>query len=152
MSAKVKFSWKNQKGIGMALIFLGWAIIFQIPAFIHSFLIFNLTSIMSDVYLYLGIFFILTPVLGGMMATIYENLYDPLADKFVNQYTLILINFVVFYAIYLLSVPFINTLEPYLALPIPLNISNWLAFMISVFSGALGIFAFMVYSETRNKI
>jgi hypothetical protein len=87
MSAKVQFSWSNQKGIGLALIFFGWALLFQIPAFIHSYLVLELTSISEDALVYLGILFIVTPILGGIMASVYENLYDPISDRFVNLYS-----------------------------------------------------------------
>ena len=150
MSAKVQFSWNNQKGIGFAIIFFGWAIIFQIPAFIHSYIVLNLTQISDDIFLYIGLFVSVTAILGGLMASIYENLYEYFTNRFFNLFTLLIFCFIIFYLFYLFFVPFIETLEPYLAIPRKLEIQGWNRFVFSVLAGLFGIILLFLYSETRK--
>ena len=151
MSAKVQFSWKNQKGLGLALVFYGWSILFLIPAFFHSYFVLHLTAIFSDMLLYIGVILAFTPVIGGIIATIYENLYDPVKDKFFNVYTLLIISLVVFFFFYSLSVPTIQTIEPFLALPRALEITGWNYFIISLVSGVIGLLILLFYSYRRAR-
>lgn len=151
MSAKIQFSWKNQKGYGLALIFYGWALILQIPAFLHSFLILKLNTTSNDIYLYAGIIITSTALLGSLLATFYENIFDPFINQFMNIHSVVIIFFVIFYFFYFMSVPFIEALEPYLGVPRKLDIFGWTEYSISVVSGLIGTVIIWYISEKIKK-
>lgn len=149
--SKLQFSWKNQKGYGLALLFFGWALIIQIPAFYQNYLIIKVQSSSNDWLLFLAVIISVTVILGSLIATIFENLFDPFDSTLINVHTVVLLSLIVFYFFYLLAVPFVDTVEPFLQLPVPITITGWTAFIFSIVTGLLGMALLWYTSESLSS-
>ena len=103
--SKVQFSWNNQKGYGLTLLFFGWALIIQIPAFYYIFLIIKVPASHNDYLIFAGTIIFVTTLLGAFSATIFENIYDPFDATLVNVHSVILMIFLVFYVFYIFFSP-----------------------------------------------
>ena len=145
--SKVQFSWNNQKGYGLTLLFFGWALILQIPAFYYNFLIIKVPASDNDVLIFAGTIVFVTTLLGAFMATIFENTYDPFDATIVNVHSVVLMTFSVFYVFYIFSVPFLKGIEPFLLLPTKIEIFGWGEYLICISSGVLGISIFWYLTE-----
>ena len=151
--SSLQFSWNNQKGYGLTLLFFGWALILQLPAFYHIFLVIQVPATANDWLIFLGTIILVTVILGSFLATMFENLFDPFDQTLVNAHTIVLVSFLVFYFFYVLSVPFLIALEPFLGLPTEVPLFGWGAYIISLVSGLLGVAILWYASEllkTRN--
>lgn len=145
--SKVQFSWNNQKGYGLVLLFFGWSLIIQIPAFYYNFLVIKVPAASNDWLIFAGTIILTTTIIGSFAATIYENLYNPFDSTLINIHTVVLASFVVFYFFYLLTVPAINTLEPFLNLPRKIDLFGWGEYLVCIFSGLLGMAIFWYSTE-----
>lgn len=150
--SRIQFSWNNQRGYGLALLFFGWALLIQIPSFYHNYLLIKVPISQNDWMVFAGTIIFITVLLGAFLGSIFENLFDPFNQTFINTHTVVLIAFIVFYFFYLASVPFIEMIEPFLGLPRKIDIFGWGEYLLCVFSGIIGMSIFWYLSEYRIKI
>ena len=148
--SKLQFSWKNQKGYGLALLFFGWSLIIQIPAFYQNYLIIKVPSAPNDWLLFVAVIIFTTLAIGSMISSTFENLYNPFDSTLTNAHTVVLLSFLMFYFFYILAVPFIKTIEPFLSLPVSLPLDGWSAFILSILSGVLGMAILWYTSESLS--
>lgn len=148
--SKLQFSWKNQKGYGLALLFFGWSLIIQIPAFYHNFLIIKVTNTPNDWMLFLAVVILLTVIFTSFISTIFENFFNPFDSTLINAHTVVLLSFLMFYFFYMITVPLIDIVEPFLALPTEIPIYGWGQFMISIAGGLIGLIILWYLSTLKN--
>ena len=149
--SKLQFSWKNQKGYGLALLFFGWSLIIQIPAFYQNYLIIKVPASTNDWMLFIAAIILTTVILGSLISSTFENLFDPFESTLNNAHTVVVASFFIFYFFYLLAVPFVQALEPFLTLPTQIPISGWGEFMFSILSGLFGTAILWYATEYRVK-
>ena len=145
--SKVQFSWNNQKGYGIILLFFGWALILQIPAIYYNYVVIKVPSSSNVWLMFAAAFVFVTAILGSFLTTIYENLFDPFDSVLVNTHTVVLVSFLVFYVFYLFSVPTLLLIQPFFGLPTQITIFGWGQYLISLISGIIGITIFWYLSE-----
>ena len=145
--SKVQFSWKNQKGYGLVLLFFGWSLIIQIPAFYYNFLVIQVPASNNDWLIFAGTIVAVTAILGAFISTIFENLFDPFDQTLVNAHTVVLLSLLVFYTFYIFSVPVIRGVEPFLSLPRKILIFGWGEYLICLVSGIIGMALFWYLTE-----
>ena len=149
--SQLQFSWRNQRGYGLVLLFYGWALIIQIPAFYHALTVIHLPATDNDWMIFLGTIILVTTIIGSFLASIYENLFNPFEQTLANIHTVVLATFLVYYIFYVLSVPTIRTLEPFLGLPTSIPFFGWGQYIISIVSGLLGVAIFWYITEMRKR-
>lgn len=153
--SKVQFSWNNQKGYGIILLFFGWSLILQIPAIYYNYLVIKVPTSSNDWLIFSATIIFVTAIFGSFLCSIYENLFDPFDSVLVNTHTVVLASFLIFYIFYLFAVPTVNLVEPFIALPTKIEMSSWAKYMISLTSGIIGVTIFWYLSEvivqSRNK-
>ena len=149
--SKVQFSWNNQKGIGIILLFFGWSFIMQIPAIYYNYLIIKVTVSENDWLVFASTIVFVTVLLGAMTSTIYENLFNPFDRVLVNVHTVVLSSFVIFYVFYLLATPVVLIVEPFLSLPTKIPIFGWGQYLICLISGVFGVAIYWYLSEVIMK-
>lgn len=145
--SKVQFSWNNQKGYGIVLLFFGWSLILQVPAIYYNYLVIKVPTSSNDWLIFSATIIFVTSIFGSLLCSIYENLYDPFDSVLVNTHTVVLVSFLVFYFFYLFAVPTINLVEPFIALPVKIEITLWAQYLISLASGIIGVTIFWYFSE-----
>ena len=154
--SKVQFSWNNQKGYGLVLLFFGWSLIMQIPAFYYNYLVIRVPASDNDWLIFAGTIVFVTAILGSLISSIFENMFDPFDQTLVNAHTVVLLSFLVFYIFYIFSVPLIREVEPFLSLPTKVLIFGWGEYMISLVSGIIGMTIFWYtteyYLRLKNRV
>lgn len=149
--SKVQFSWNNQKGIGVILLFYGWSFIMQIPAIYYNYLVIKVPVTQNDWLAFTSSILFVTVFLGAMTSTIYENLFNPFDRVLVNVHTVVITSFLVFSVFYIFATPTILFVEPFLGLPSKFTISGWSEYIIDLLSGVIGIAIYWYLSELIVK-
>lgn len=145
--SQLQFSWRNQKGYGLITLFFGWSLILQIPEFYHAYLLIDVPASGKDWLIFLGSIILVTAIIGSIMPTIFENLFDPFKETLVGAHTTILFTFIVYYFFYVLSVPTLKAIEPFLGLPTKIVFFGWGQYLTSMICGLLGLAIFWYISE-----
>ena len=149
--SKIHFSWNNQKGYGLSLVFFGWSIIIQIPALMHNFLVINISQSNNDWLLYLGSILLTVTILGTFSASIYENMYNPFSKQLINIHTVVIIVFFVFYIFYFSGIPLIKGIEPFLNIPREIVFFGWTEYIFSLLSGLIGVILYWKFTDYYYK-
>lgn len=147
--SQIQFTWKTQKGLGILVIFLGWAVSFQIIPTIHSLSILNVGTQPNAWMIYLGVIVGISIITAALMATIFEKLYDP-ADSnktIINIHTIVLVGLFTFIVGWALGVPVLTSFETILSLEAPLAISGWIAYLIAEASSIVALSIIWLISE-----
>jgi hypothetical protein len=135
MASQISFTWKSKQGIGIILSLIGWTIIFQIIPIIHTFDVLNFGVNFDEQLIIVTGMFLTTVCLVALIGSSLENLYSEseMYSEGLAKVTLLLFIIMICYEVgYLLAVPFLGALSPFLQIDLIANLEGLTAYVVSI--------------------
>ena len=135
MASNISFTWKSKPGIGIILLLIGWTIIFQVIPIIHTFDILNFGKNLDEQIIILSGILVTTVCLVALIGSSLENLYpeSEIYSEGLIKVTLLLFIVLICYEFgYLMAVPFLGALSPFLQIKLIANLDAITSYVVSI--------------------